>query len=430
VRLLAKRGDRQIRFDAPSESLPGGEIVIRVSRGLVDAAALKAGVSVRLINPTQRGEAAEELQLRSLHAKQFWLENDSWVMTMIGSSNCTAAGLGVGTVRNTEANLVYKVRSGSREARTLAGTWPSTSDESVDLNDPRIRWEPAFDEAKEGEGEVLPAAFEEALFKASPPKQLRLRLGRDLPPEWAVRTTEGTNLISGMRESAGAAGIHGLDWDSEQVPVVLTVSWRRQAGGPEFVAQWPVNVVDPSELPAPQALRDLTLEELVEILSATRPIHESITRILAKRLRKRATSDVELDPLKRVNTEEFLLRRTRRVALALDRLRQRLERPVLSPEALSWRLRGPIGPVGLAQALLREARLPGEAAFFLAELVLMLRRVRPDLAAIGGLGVGLIQTELATVVDEIKIKVAQELDGGTPSRMAHYVSDAMEASLE
>jgi hypothetical protein len=207
---------------------------------------------------------------------------------------------------------------------------------------------------------------------------------------------------------------------------VLDVTWRIDGEQVDRTAEWPVNVVDPAELPPPEVLRDLTLDELVEALSSTRPIHESIPRLLRKRGRVKTTVDVELDPLKRVNTEEFLLRRLRRVAVALDRLRERLERPVLSAEALAWRLRGPIGPVSLAQALLKDARLPGEAAFFLAELVLMLGRVRPQLAARGGLASKVIADEVAAVIGEIKLAATGHLPGDTPASMRTYVEEALE----
>src|SRR5205085_396423 len=95
----------------------------------------------------------------------------------------------------------------------------------------------------------------------------------------------------------------------------------------------------------------------------------------------RPGGDVELDPHRRVQSrvETFLLQRTRRFARALEELRKRLERPAYTPEALEWRLRGPLGPLALARATRdepRQQRAPGEIAFLLAEIALALRRVK------------------------------------------------------
>jgi hypothetical protein len=58
------------------------------------------------------------------------------------------------------------------------------------------------------------------------------------------------------------------------------------------------------------------------------------------------------------------------VAVALERLRERLEQPALAREAFEWRLHGPIGPMTLALALTKEAESTAEAKFCLAELAL------------------------------------------------------------
>src|SRR5262249_44551048 len=138
---------------------------------------------------------------------------------------------------------------------------------------------------------------------------------------------------------------------------------------------WPVNVTDPATLPPPDALRDLNLEELLQVLGSTRPLHRAFVELLQKR-KGRSTTDILLDPHQRINTEGFLMRRTKRVALALDRLPERLEKTAVSMEALRWRIEGPVGPLALARAFVRDARTSAEARFFLAELALTLKRVR------------------------------------------------------
>jgi hypothetical protein len=169
---------------------------------------------------------------------------------------------------------------------------------------------------------------------------------------------------------------------------------------------------------------------LVEVLGSTRPLPQAVDDVLRKRKRVPVPDDSPLNPLKRVNTEAYLLRRTKRVALALDRLRERLERPVLSREALDWRLQGPIGPAALARAFLREASQPGEAAFFLAELALSLKRVNPGLAAEGGLEKAVIQQCVADCIQRLQIDAGAQLAPEVGPEMAAYVDAALSEALK
>ena len=63
----------------------------------------------------------------------------------------------------------------------------------------------------------------------------------------------------------------------------------------------------------------------------------------------------------------------RRVAQALEGMRERLQQPVAFLDALRWRLRGPIGPIALAKRLAAED--PEGAAFMIAEVATTLRGV-------------------------------------------------------
>jgi hypothetical protein len=166
----------------------------------------------------------------------------------------------------------------------------------------------------------------------------------------------------------------------------------------------------------------LTLETLLDILASTRPLHKAVVEALGKR-RCRKSSDVELDPHKRVNTATFLLQRTKRVAMALERLRERLERPVGSVEALDWRLHGPIGPRALADAFRRDARSADEARFFLAELALALKRVRVDQGARGGVEASVIGKRLVASIADLEEQVAS-VQGANGVAMEHYITEA------
>jgi hypothetical protein len=131
---------------------------------------------------------------------------------------------------------------------------------------------------------------------------------------------------------------------------------------------------------------------------------------------------VEVDPHKKVDTSQFLLRRMRRVAQALEGMRERLQQPVGSIDALRWRLRGPIGPIVLAKRLAVED--PDGAAFMIAEVAATLRGVtwRP----LGSLGANDINAD----VDET-VRVLHELatKAPAPTNLAKYVRTSFKELL-
>jgi hypothetical protein len=159
-------------------------------------------------------------------------------------------------------------------------------------------------------------------------------------------------------------------------------------------------------LPPPEALRSLTLEELLLVLASTRPMPQAVAEVLAKRKSQKGNGEGHLDPLRRFDSQSFVLRRTKRLAAALERLYERLERSASSREAFEWRLFGPVGPMALAESYVREAGSMGEARFCLAEIALTLRRVRPDRVAIDGLSATGIAESLNKAVRQLAERAA------------------------
>jgi hypothetical protein len=360
----------------------------------------------------------EELRPLPLHAKMLALASDDWQLLLIGSSNFTRAGLGIGSgSANLEANLAFLARTDEPNFRALDSVWPEVSDDEIDPDNPAILWDPALGRDSDAAGKPpLPAAFREALFDGgSAPPLLLLSLGEGLPLRWTIGTVDGKSLL--CSDSWAGQPLHvSIPW-TDHPPILLRVTW-----GEGHTADWPVNVVDLRTLPPPDALRNLTLEELLEVLTSTRPLHTAVVEVLGRRKRRDA-SDVELDPHKRVNTASFLLERTKRVALALERLRARLERPVGSSEALDWRLNGPIGPRALAELLCKDAPSPDEGRFFLAELALALKRVRVEEASRGGVEAIVIRDRIVTLIHELEARVAG-MPGGRGSSMDRYITEA------
>lgn len=397
LQVLAKRRPRGICIDVRAETGPDGRTRVFAPLPIMQLAATQADLAVRRVLADQRGER------RDLHAKMIYLSNDDWCATLAGSSNFTSAGLCAGrTPPNFEANLAWILRGTDSDAKVLDEVWPETGDE-LDIESEQLIWDPVPDGEEEGGQELpLPAAFEEAAFVPGSPASLGITLRDPMPQAWSIRVPGGRGILSSA--SAGS-GEHRIAWESTEVPFVLGVDWSH-AGG-MTTASWPVNVSNPAALPPPEALRSLTLEELLQVLASTRPMPQAVAEVLKKRQNKKTEGDAELDPLRRFDSQSFLLRRTKRLAAALERLRERLERPASSREAFEWRLFGPVGPLALAEGYAREATFAGEAKFCLAEIALALHRVQPAKVAVDGLPVAQVAESLKKAITQLREKAAQ-----------------------
>jgi hypothetical protein len=270
----------------------------------------------------------------------------------------------------------------------------------------------------------LPVAFGLALFCSDERGgRLELEISGDAPPVFAVESKEqGALLDSQSWVSSGSPGTVVIPWDSKRLPSSLDVRWQ-DAERREYTAPWVVNVADMSALPPPDELGSLSLAELIEILTSARPLHEVVLRLLQRRDSQKASgATIEIDPHKKVDTSQFLLRRMRRVAQALEGMRERLQQPVSSLEALRWRLRGPIGPVALAKRL--SAEDPEGAAFMIAEVAATLRSAvwRP----LGALRPAAIRSEVATIIQSL-----HELARQAPAApgLRNYVTSSFEELL-
>jgi hypothetical protein len=427
VSALRERGDRRLELLVPTEVLPDGTLRLRAPCSLARADSRSVDVRVLPVRDEADGE------LRPLHAKAIWLWSDRWHVFMIGSSNFTSAGLGLRhRARNAEANPAYVVPDDEAALiRALNSVLPAAEDEVEDLD--AARWEPVDEETGE-EGAVgapLPLGFLEALFDVVDGRgTVTLRFGRDMPARWTVTGRDGTPAIYSSERWAGESSPDAVDqpWPGPSIPSVLEVRWW-DAGGATHVAPWPVNVRDLRRLPPPDELRNLSLDTLIEILGSRLPLHEAVDR--ARRLALMAGSEatdgipVDIDPHRRVKTETFLLQRTRRVAKALERLVENLNRPIVHPEALEWRLRGPVGPLALAQALVGAARTPGEGAFLLADVALALRRLDVAKIAVGVPAQDVVRAIEAAMVEIEGLARRYLSHREMPKPMAEYIHRAL-----
>jgi hypothetical protein len=364
---------------------------------------------------------------RPLHAKCLWLEGPEWLLYACGSSNWTSAGLGVGKVKNLEANLVYAVHHArDPEARNACdAAWLG---HAPILQPTRFLPQPCTDEdAPCGDELLLPAAFGTATLARQGDGALALELTfHGEPPDgWIARAEEEDETLASdaaWREAEQPAMLR-VPWPEERrPPAALRVSWKGAAGS----AWWPVNIRDGAALPPPAELRALPLDVLADLLTSAQPLHLALARWLRQRAEAPATDGAPLlDPHRRVDTSQFLLQRTRRVSWALAGLRARLERPAASHEALVWRLRGPVGALALADAIRREARSEDERAFLLAELLLELARVRPSTMP-GGVSAQQAKAAVRALIAELRARLAEEIGAVSPT-LRTYLKTAASA---
>jgi hypothetical protein len=422
---MTDRGARKIHYVVPCEELGQHRIRLKAPRSLIEQGKKSADYVVWPVSENSDGE------FRPLHAKSVWLWNDYWNVYMIGSSNFTSAGMGLArNFSNFEANLVFVFR------HTFEGLMEKTLPpygESIE-SFTAVSWE-AIDE-KAGEealgGSILPAGFEEALFEPGEESSfLNLRFGENLPTEWSILFRDDAIRVFSAVEWASlkSPATVQLTWTEAAIPNVLEVQWS-EPGTEKQAAHWPVNVTDPGKLPPPDALRNLSLQTLLDILCSGRPLHEAVKAQIFDKTNSPNSADIpaELDPLRRFNNDTFLLQRTRRVARAIDQLATSLSRPVVHSDALAWRLRGPVGPCALAKAICKEAHTPSEACFLLSEIVLVLRRIEFAKIAVGvpeadvAAAFGGVIADLTSMINEAQNSAQM------PQPMAEYISAALTQS--
>lgn len=324
--------------------------------------------------------------VRPWHAKLLALQSDAYSALVAGSSNFTRAGLGIGPRRNAEANVLTIADRvpHAREPGELESIWL----EMDQVDEPEAaEWlgpKPELEEEQRAGGVPLPAGFLSATYRAGNERWIVLRFDvAQLPEAWSVRTcgSDGGILIDADAWSAsGRNGTVTLAWHSVQPPERLLVRW------PTGEASWPFNVEDARQLPPPAELSEMTADDMLLVLAASDP--SAAFRAWVKTQRSDDGFDEELDtalpadldPLRRYDLQATFLHRIRSRARVLAQLRQNLQRPVWSVQALQWRLEGFIGIKPLAERLVREvAEADGninEAVLTLADFLIVLREVQ------------------------------------------------------
>jgi hypothetical protein len=415
ARILTTRGTRYLEFVAPGRRLPDNTVQIDIPASLKRSS--HPALEHRFSWVPERIDVNGKPEDRLLHAKSIWLQRDERALYVVGSSNFTAAGLGLCRGHNIELNVAYLIRDCKSEFGKLCDqSWVET-ERLEDVEGAQFLADGQIDSDENPDAAVLPRAFGLALYRwGEAGSQLELEIGSKAPAIFGVHTKTGDLILDGDSwVRAGKPEAVVVKWESKRPPSCLDVRWLDDGDGSELVAPWAVNVADVSSLPPPEELGSLSLSELMEILTSARPLHEVVMRILERREKSKGEPAIEVDPHKRVDTSQFLLQRMRRVAHALEGMRDRLQQPVGSKEALQWRLHGPIGPVALAKRLAVED--PSGAAFMIAEVASTLRGVtwRP----LGSVDRNAIEAQVGQTIQTLHELATR---APAPSNLAEYVT--------
>jgi hypothetical protein len=413
-RLLLQRGERKIVFVGPGRELADKSVQLDMPETLREASAASVTHAFAFVPDTAETDRGREI--RALHAKSVWIQRDSRALFLIGSSNFTTAGMGLGPIVNVEANLAYELPdTASAFARTCDAAYPPHT--QVDLDTQKVEFcNDLADQSGDAEPYVpLPEAFGSALLRLGEAGMaLDLEIRGAPPAGFAVLTSGEVELANESTWSAlGRPPDLRLPWKDVRPPTYVVVRWRDATE--VLQAIWVVNVANTESLPPPEELRALPLDDLLDLLTSARPYHEVLAQIWRRREeRSAADSAVILNPHKRVDTRNFVIQRMKRIAAALEGLRERLERPVFTLEALLWRLRGPFGPLALAKRLAEEE---GDgAAFMIAEVALAVHDAQIE--ASGDLGRVDAPREKRAVLEQLGRLAAER---GAPPNLEDYV---------
>ena len=413
---MARRSLRRVSFCVPAirDNDPNSDAVPRLAAPkalFVTPRSYQTDVTIEMLP-----EIDDERNRRQWHAKMIALHGDSYSALLIGSSNFTSGGMGVGQYRNAEANLLNIADRSVDGVKQLNSLWPEM-DQVIDPE--AAEWlgpHPELEEEERSGTPLLPAGFLSATYRAGDNRQIVLTFDPEsLPEDWTVYACglEASELLSATRwREGGGQPVVELKWMAAQPPLKLLVKWLDDE---EFL---PINVEDTRTLPPPTQLQNMTADDMLMILAASDPsaafrawVKQQPTEVFDTDLD--SATPIDLDPLRRYDLQATFLHRIRRRARILAQVRAKLERPVYGRQALDWRLRGMLGVRPLAERLAREVVSTegpaDEALLTLADFLIVLREVKYQ-PADGSLTASEFKKEYKSFLVDIATELRSQLE--------------------
>jgi hypothetical protein len=415
-KLMVRGWQRELRFCLPAIKDDQAAVprLAAPKSLLLTPPSYQASVEVHLLP-----DVDSDKNRRPWHAKMLALVSEQSSALMIGSSNFTCAGMGVGQHRNAEANLlaiVDRVAYG-REVGQLEAVWPVMEQVAHPESAEWMGAQTDLEEEEQAAARPLPAGFLSATYCAGDQRRIILRFDPSkLPQDWQIHTAgcDARELLSAATwQEQGQPSIVEFDWASVQPPEKLLVRWA------EHEAFLPLNVEDGRQLPPPVQLEQMSADDMLLILAAADP--SAAFRAWGKQRQPSDLFDadldsatpIDLDPLRRYDLQVTFLHRIRRRARILARLRSNLQRPVGGRQSLEWRLRGLIGIEPLADRLVRQlASADGaadEALLTLADFLIVLREVDYE-PSDGCLTKAEFDDVFRAFLEELAIKLGQQVE--------------------
>ena len=378
---------------------------------------------------------------RTLHSKLLSLESDECLFLMIGSSNFTPHGMGVG-VFNIEANLLFE--------NVVDDVWgridlPINWDEGKPFD--KIKWDEQCEPAEDSLDNVamLPRFF---LCASYSQKTGVLRVIVDCsvpePDKWTIQlkglNSEEIVLFCGAANTELTELTHTFTEENRAVNLTaLLVEWH-DSNQQIRQARLMVSIESKDDLVGLQHFAALGVDAIIDCLIHGGSLAEWQERQLNRKATRIGLTET-LDSLRSVDTSSYMLYQVRRFGRAMSGMCERMERVVLIPVAVRYRLfNDPLSPLSLAQALTTPGNstgtlkaLSGEyQLFLLAELLLTVaqstrrmlkssdKKSRRWLKELIGEAIINLATQVESRRDDLGV--------GLTANLARYVSDVLKVT--
>jgi len=421
---MAARGERELHLFAPGAHDPIGDSWrIEIPEAL-PVTARRDGRCRVVFHPVR---AMQDDDHRPLHAKlSRWRRPGRPEVLLLGSSNASLAGLGVGAApRNIEANLCFVAGDEHGTQRWFEQCFPS----APELDDAQCASETVERSDDEGGALPLPHFFRWACaWIADGHCTLRIGLGPEGEPgTWTITDRAGRVSVDHTQFRAKGSPTEwciefAFDPAKDVAPSDLEVRWS--ASGSSHLGHLPVNAIDDDSRSRPDLWSELDLETLLQLLASGGRLH----RAFSVERRGPTRSDRALDPLGRFDSSQLLMTRIRRISRAIEGLQERLAAPVASESALEWRLRGPLSPRYLAEALKNHVSAPSDLRFLMAEIALAVGRASRSVRGVG-VDDAEVEARYQAAISDLRELAAKDAHASDPS-LDEYITRAFRRALE
>ncbi|WP_292931397.1 hypothetical protein [Noviherbaspirillum sp.] len=367
-------------------------------------------------------------EVRTLHAKCLLIKSKEWVAALVGSSNHTKSGLGLTQHgRHREMNVWFGAPCNTKEGKALLDLIQLGKNVPADAEEVEPKDE------DEAELPALPPCFglcRVARKSADSPWELHLGIiaTSDMPASWEISIAAGDPPFQTRTqwEVDGEPETVMISLTQKTLPMYVLVRWN----GNE--TPWAVLADNRCDLPLGPALSNLRAQHLLDALATGRSLAQALREELERKNTEVDTkTGIILDPLKRLEVKESLLRKGRALAASLSAMHRRLERQIITIDTLRARLASPLGPefvaTKVAEAFEAGQQTRAEAVFTIAEIALTVGRVNwayvlEHVEPANGLA---FVSETLVQLDTLRARIGEE-----PADLASYARRAIKEAQQ